>query len=696
MRYFIGVCTRRPRPWALVLALAALAGGVREAAGQRGEGGEGGEWNADAARRIAERAIAARQHAYADSSLRSFRARAQGHVYFLGDFQGERELARADQVALDVLWQAPDRALQTIVGRRTEARLPTRVQYHIDHLSLVLDNLGDRIRLGEGDEVWGVLHPAAPGALDFYEYRLVDSLEIRVRDHAARVYRLDVRPSDPSRAGVVGTLYVDRGSGAIARLRLTFTAAAYRDPELDYINLDLKSALWERKYWLPAEQEVEIRRELAWLSFPLGSVIRTRLRVLDYELNPESSFSLAGGQKVASLPKPALERYEGWESELYAGPLQAGDRSDDELAAARSRARDLVDPRELFGGERLRASMPAVSSGLRARRAEGILVGAGGAYKLDDRSELGFWGGYATGSEKPEARVSFTRALGEWEARVEARFNELEDIGPLPAASGVGSTFALALDGEDYTDPYFESGGTVAVSRDAAGGRLSLGLAASRQRTAELVLETVLIGNTVMRPIRPIDDGEMVALELSFDRPLGRMAGTAWRARLGLEGATGAIGSFGFTRGILSLSGQRGDPSSDWGWSTRFVIGLAGGDLPAQRLFTLGGRGTVPGYGFRPWGGDRFALLNAEVSRAIVAPWVRVRALAAAGWTDLGDAGAGAAARLGVGETIGVRSAAGAGLGLAYDLLRIDLVRGLDGGEWQLLVSFNPLLWPLL
>jgi hypothetical protein len=44
------------------------------------------------------------------------------------------------------------------------------------------------------------------------------------------------------------------------------------------------------------------------------------------------------------------------------------------------------------------------------------------------------------------------------------------------------------------------------------------------------------------------------------------------------------------------------------------------------------------------------------------------------------------------------------GLGVLYDLIRIDLVRGLAGGQpedpvrgdWELLVSLNPLLWQIL
>ena len=245
-----------------VSSLAAL-----QAAGiEPGSSDEG--WNGPRALQLIRRAQEARAYAYADSSLRSFYAEAQGHVYFLGEFRGEREVIRADQLALDVRWQAPDRAVQLIVGRRHEIRLPTDVRYHIDHLALVLDNFGDRIRIGDGDEVSDVLHPAAPASHETYEFRLADSLEIRIRDRTARVFELEVRPVDVRVPGVVGSVFVDRASGAIARMRLTFTKTAYVDRAIVGIVLDLRSAFWDGRYWLPAVQDLEITRSISWFEFP--------------------------------------------------------------------------------------------------------------------------------------------------------------------------------------------------------------------------------------------------------------------------------------------------------------------------------------------------------------------------------------------------------------------------------------------
>lgn len=710
------------RPLGAALAIGALAAlGTLPAAGQgenparegeettlearlRVEGDAAAAWDSPLVHAIVRQAIDARQHAYADSSLTRFSAEVQGHVYFLGEFRGEREIVRADQVALEVYWQAPDRALQTIVGRRHEIRLPTNIKYHLDHLSLVLDNFGDRIRLGNGEEVWNVLHPAAPGALETYAYRLADSLEIRVRDRVARVYELDVRPRDSERPGVVGSMFVDRESGAIARLRITFTRAAYRDPHLESIALDLRSAFWEGRYWLPAEQQLEIRRSLAWLDFPLESVIRTRLEVLDYDLGAALPYELAPGERVASLPAGELDRFWQWESPLYGGPVEEEDRSIDDLGAAVGRARSLVSPVDLVGGERLQIAIPDASSALRARRAEGVLVGGGGRAHLGEATTASLWGGYATGSERIEASGQIDRSFGAWDGRVEAHVRGLRDAGHFRTASGVEQTLGLVFEGEDYTDPYFEDGGRVSIAHDVGSGRAEVGASVLRQRSADLIMQTVLIGNRPLRPVRPIDDGELVALDARLEMPLGRALGTDWSAGLAGEAATGAIGSFGFSRATLTLRGEREGLGSPWAWSSRLTVGLAGGDLPAQRLFLVGGRGTLPGYAFRRWGGDRVALWQGEVSRAVVSPWVSLRVLGAAAWTDLGEPGDAAAARFGVLETPGVRTSAGVGLGLFYDLLRVELMRGLEGprpgdprgGEWELLVSLNPMLWDIL
>lgn len=658
------------------------------------------EWNSDRVRGLVERAILARQHAYADSSLKQFRADAEGHVYFVGAFQGEREVVKADQFALDARWQAPDRSIQTIIGRRDEKRLPTSIRYHIDHLALVLDNFGDRIRIGDGDEVENVLHPAADGALEFYEFRLVDSLEVSTQERQARLYELEVRPAETNDPGIVGSVFVDRASGAIARMRVTFTNTAYRDPQLLGIVLDLQSALWEGRYWLPSVQHLEITRAMSWLDFPLETVIRARIEVFEYFLNEEPSYGLTSGQYVASMPNSVLDRFEGWRSPLYGGPIGDDERSDEELRAAVAGASKLVRQRGLRGGERLQVAFPNASAGLRARRAEGLLIGAGGTYWVDDLTRLSFWGGYPTGLGDPEASLGVSRSFGDWSLSVEGLIQTQTDVGDI-AASGATKTLALLAEGEDYEDPYVQNGVRVGARKEHGSVELDLGLSLLGQRSAELVVRDAVVGSRPLRPVRPIDEGDLAVLDLGVAVDLGRAIGARWEARAKGEFATASIGDFGYSQAELAIAANSEGFSSVWGWSSDLRLGMSGGNLPSQRLFLLGGRGTVPGYAFRAWGGDRMALWRGDVSRSVLHPWVRVRLSGSAGWTDLGSSGGAAAERFGVLDTGRIRGSAGLGVGLFYDVLRVDVMRGWSdsgsvSGDWVLLIALDPFLWDIL
>ena len=107
-------------------------------------------------------------------------------------------------------------------------------------------------------------------------------------------------------------------------------------------------------------------------------------------------------------------------------------------------------------------------------------------------------------------------------------------------------------------------------------------------------------------------------------------------------------------------------------------------------LILLGGRSTVPGYGFRPWGGDQAFFALTAVSREVAAPWLRIRILGSLGWTEITTVSRVAADNFGVTNSEGVRPSVGGGLGLLWDVVRIDAAKGLDDGQWEWMVSVNP------
>ncbi|HXV86389.1 MAG TPA: hypothetical protein VD793_06805, partial [Gemmatimonadales bacterium] len=159
------------------------------------------EWNGPAAMALVERAVARRSGGQATGGLQAFEARAHGFVFFLGQLgDGLRtppRLIKADQLVLQVYWRAPDRSKQRIIGWRERSNLPTGMQYHRDHLGIVTNGFGDRIRLGEGDEVRDVPHPLSAGGRALYDFALTDSLTLELPQRSVRVYELAVRPREP-------------------------------------------------------------------------------------------------------------------------------------------------------------------------------------------------------------------------------------------------------------------------------------------------------------------------------------------------------------------------------------------------------------------------------------------------------------------------------------------------------------------
>src|SRR6266550_1014709 len=139
-------------------------------------------WNDAKSRALVEQATERRALQIADTALASYQAVAHGYLTFLAQLgQGFTEppkIVKADELALQVYWKAPNLSKQWIVGRRDTLLLPTDINYHRDHLGIVQNNFPSIIRLGEGDEVKDVPHPLSADGLAEYDFVIRDSLRI--------------------------------------------------------------------------------------------------------------------------------------------------------------------------------------------------------------------------------------------------------------------------------------------------------------------------------------------------------------------------------------------------------------------------------------------------------------------------------------------------------------------------------------
>ncbi|HEU0302013.1 MAG TPA: hypothetical protein VFR37_21335, partial [Longimicrobium sp.] len=670
------------------LVLAALAGPLTAAAQEGG-------WNSARALEIIQRAQERRQVALSDTGMVDYQADARGYIYFYLDRRdtGERTLVKTDQVALDVFWKAPNLARQRIIGLRDERNLPTNIRYHEDHLTVVQDNFGDLIRLGDGDEVADVLHPAGPQAPGSYDYRLADSTSIRLPGAAepVRVYKVQVRPKDPARPALVGSVFVDRRGGDIVRMEFTFTPVSYVDRNLDYINVLLENGLYKGRFWLPNRQQVELRRQVPELGLPAGGMIRGTMRIGNYRFNQNLPAGLfAGGRRVVSVPVAQREAF-AFEQPMDAELREAGLSAGGELGDIRREAAELVGRRLLSGLPGTRIDLTSASGTLRYNRAEGLAIGPGVRFNPAERVSLGVRGGYATAARQAFGEVDAWRGALPDRTGIGIYYNQPRDVGGMPVISGAMNSVTALLAGYDYTDPYFATG--VELRADRAVGRGwngALRLRAEEHRTASLETEFSLLGGgDHFRPVLPIDEGELYAATLSLRRPVPAEVARGFSFGLSLEGAmTAQEGVQGHVRPRAEAGWvSRGSGGSEL--SVNAAAGAAIGEVPRQQLYLLGGRGTVPGYDFRAYGGDRFATARATYAAELLRPFVRGRVFAAAGWAGQEgelDPFQGGVVRPPLNLRTGGMLSAGAGVGLFFDILRIDVARGLgDGGRWEVI-----------
>jgi hypothetical protein len=488
-------------------------------------------------------------------------------------------------------------------------------------------------------------------------------------------------------------------------MTFTFTPAAYVDPRLDYINISLDNSLWDGRYWLPYEQTVQIRRQVPELDFIAGAVIQGRFKVSGYEFNVDLPETLFYGPRVVAVPVEQRESY-AFDRELFADIEDLGLGPTPDMKQLRAQAAALVRQRTLSGLPPLRFNVPNPSSVFRFNRAEGVWLGGGMSYVPSTNLRFEGTGGYAFGAEHGAGSLG-VRIDGE-RARLELRgfFNETRDLGVRPGVPGALNTVASSTVGDDYLDPYFARGARVQLRRNLTPSWwLGVGGRVERHDSATLVRDGALFDDPpAYRFVRPVDEGTLVSGTASVERPMRDAGLSAWSGQLAVEAGCFEGECYGRPTIDATLVRHAADRSGDL--RLRGSAGFVTGTPPAQRMFLLGGRNTLPGYAYRSFAGDAFAIADAELTRDIARPWLRARLLAAAGWVgaperiDTSPAGgrpsSDAFRRWQTDPTDGIRASAGAGVGLFWDVLRLDVVRGLRGGEWQLLFSVKPSLWNVL
>jgi hypothetical protein len=635
----------------------------------------------------------------ADSSLTAYRARAHGFLFFLGQVgEGLTEpprLIKADQLEVQVYWQAPDRSRQVILGWRDGTFLPTDINYHRDHLGIVTNDFGNVIRIGEGDEVRDVVHPLSPAGLLAYDYALTDSAAIRSAAGQVTVYQIQVRPRSFSQPLVVGTLYLDVATAELVRFRFSFTPASYLDRQLEDISVVLENALYENRFWLPHRQEVEIRRRATWLDFPARGIIRGRWEIDNYELNPEIPAEIFSGPLIGGLLRPGGNQ--GWEQSLeqaITGVAQPVNRQD--MESLRAEVERIAGSRVLAGLPSKRLATGSLSDVAHVNRVQGLAFGFGGIIGLGgSRMQFRPSIAYGTSDDRLLGSVVANWSPGATQLSIGAS-RRMTDFSDLPVVAPLVNSVLAQEGGKDYGDYVLLQSVDLEI-RQRLGGRTSV-IGSIGVEESQSVTTRASPANGTYRSNPLLGAGTFRVLRLGLERSSGGIAvHRDLQGRLSLEAGEG---SGEYVRATAEARWLAGLGSSEL--LTRLYLGIGSERLPAYRSFVLGGRGTLVGEPFRAYGGRVAGLAHLEWRFDVPVPAVSLGSFASTGrrLTVAPFVAAGYAGRpiphLPWNRSAGIRPVAGIAFEWLMRLIRIEAGVGLRDGHVGVTVDINRDWWGLL
>jgi hypothetical protein len=657
-------------------------------------------WDSPDALALVRRAVNQRAAVEADSLLRSYRTRAHGFVFFLAQVgEGLTEpprLVKADELDVEVYWQAPNRSKQVVLGWRDGAFLPTDIEYHRDHLGIVTNNFGDVIRIGEGDEVRDAIHPLSRGGPAAYQYALGDSLTIRTGGGEVTVHEVQVRPRSFALPLVVGTLYLDSETAELVRFRFSFTPAAYLDRQLEDITIVLENARFENRWWLPYRQEIEIRRRASFLDFPARGIIRGRWEITDYDLNVGMPAAVLAGPAIGGLKRPRPD------DSTWGGPLSAAiadvaapvNRQD--MDALRVEVERIAGSRALGGLPSNRLAAGSLSDLARVNRVQGLALGFGGVLGIrGSRIQLRPQIGYGTSDHRIMGGLTVLAGSGATQLSLGAE-RRIRDLADVPVISPALNSLLSQEAGDDYGDYVLLHSASAGI-RHRITGRTSLSLEVGLEESRSIGVASSP-ANGRYRPNPPLGAGTFRFVRAAVERASGGIAVRQdLQGRLGLEAAEGEGGYLRATaEGRWLRSAGPGQ------LLTRAYLGLGTDRLPAYRSFVLGGRGTLVGEPFRAYGGRATSLAQVEWRFEVPFPaipmgsfastgrYLTVAPFLAAGWADRPLPG------LPWEGTDGVRPVAGIALEWLMRLIRVEAGVGLRDGTVGVSIDVNRDWWGVL
>ncbi len=665
-------------------------------------------------------------------SFSAYKAHVESELsLMIRDTLGRENAAQIEQFASQASWvRGADYEVHVVGYRSQGVGVPYSALSFITGWT-VPSLYGERLRLGVigpasadsqprgGDPVIAV-HPFAADRERYYRFSGGDTVGVL---HTVRrtitIVRIHVESRLPDSARVAafdGDIQLDAERGQIVRMRGQFVVhnadlkrslAARVAGVVGIAYSDFVNAEIDGRYWLPASQRTEFQASVSLLG-RTRAVMRVLSEFSDFEVT-DSSLPVADQHRIAHVttwaPTDSIAQFNAWRSSLGTITSSASAGDFDDIAP------DIWRP---TGAPRFDFSPAQTGHLVGFDRIGGLFTGLEGTLHLRDAAPgvtLGANAGWAWTERVVRGGAYVSRQRNGWGFTLagERRLVTTNDfLRPLEPSSGGLGAFLGSVDDFDYVE---RRRAFVSATRfsGASEGLVTLQLGLGRDENEVARLTRGIIGSTPFRANRSAESGSYrVAALMGEWHPSvsGDFVHPGVGGRLLLEAAEGQLA---WRRAEASVSArQYVGPITVAFHADGGTVG--GAQIPPQYLYELGGTGSLFGYHYKQFVGNRAALFRSYASYTLplwrtprhvfrnfyvpgLAPGVAIGVTG--GWSELtSSAAVNAAAALNALprplQTNGVRGTVGGGLTLFGGNLHLGVARAVDrAAPWKFAVGLG-------
>lgn len=662
--------------------------------------------------------------------LLGYRARVESEFSLtIRDTLGRESAGQIEQIASQVNWTRDGKYDMHVVGYRSQSLgAPVSTLSFVrgwTEPTLYGDRLFLGVQLGAGPDAkesnrnrgnWiTAVHPFSYDRDRYYRFSGGDTVVVmRSASRLIRLVRVHVTPrlGDATRlAAFEGEIDLDADRHQIVRMRGQFVILAAKGrPTLSpvpglvgVVYCEFVNAEIDGRYWLPAFQRTELQSAFALLG-QTRAVMRVVSRFSDHVVEtsatplPAPNVALEPTRRTTWAPSDSVSRFNDWTDALGSATFDVNSNDFDDVAPDRWRP---------TGKPRLDVAPTKTDNIFRYNRVEGLVTGLEANVRM--RSAVpGLTMGGSLGWAWTErtlrggAHIALRRDPWRTGVRAERKLANTNDfVPPLnPENGGLAAMFG-SVDDFDYVDRRFALGQVTRVFGPSEDALLTLQLGGGSDRAEVARLEHGVAGGGTFRPNRVAAEGRYTLGIVDFElHPgvSGEFVQPGVGAKLHYEVGSGELD---WRRAEVTLAARKylGPIALSLQGDAGQVFGAV---IPPQKLFEIGGSGTLPGYEYKEFAGDQAALVRAQASYAF--PFWRMPhrlwrtlfvpglgpGLAAGlqgGWTSIStDAARSAVDALGAGwsttpvsrATDGFRATFGAGLTFFSGTLHVGAARPVD------------------